>query len=135
MLANNLLRMRLNNSVYYKIITTPGLWRHKWRPIIFVIIVDYFSIKYVGDNHLHHLRTVLTNHYTIAEDLDRNKISGIDLKWNHTKIHAQRTCCLSMDRYIANLLLKYRHKAPTKPQLSPQCHREINYGSKEQLVA
>ena len=33
------------------------------------------------------------------------------------------------------LLLKYGHKSPTKPQLSPHRHREINYGSKEQLVA
>ena len=29
MLANNLLRTRLNNAVYYETTTTPGLWRHK----------------------------------------------------------------------------------------------------------
>ena len=40
-----------------------------------------------------------------------------------------------MDGYIANLLLKYGQKAPTKPQLSPHRHHEINYGSKEKLVA
>ena len=40
-----------------------------------------------------------------------------------------------MDGYIANLLLNYGHKAPAKPQLSQYRHREINYGSKEQLVA
>ena len=40
-----------------------------------------------------------------------------------------------MDVYIANLLLKYVHKAPAKPQLSPHRHRKINYVSKEQLVA
>ena len=40
-----------------------------------------------------------------------------------------------MDGYIANLILKYGHKAPAKPQISPHRHREINYGSKEQLVA
>ena len=40
-----------------------------------------------------------------------------------------------MDGYISNLLLKYGHKAPAKPQLSLHRHREINYGSKEQLVA
>ena len=39
-----------------------------------------------------------------------------------------------MDGYIANLLLKYGHKAPAKTQLSPHRHREINHGSKEQLV-
>ena len=40
-----------------------------------------------------------------------------------------------MDGYIANLILKYGHKAPAKPQLYPHRHRKINYGSKEQLMA
>ena len=134
MLANNLLRTCLNNTGYYKTTTTPGLWHHKWRPIMFVLIVDDFGIKYVGKNHIHHLRTVLTNHYTITEYLDGKTFSGIDLKWNHKKIHSQCTCRLSTEGYIANLLLKYGQKVPTKPQLSPHCHREINYGSKEKLA-
>ena len=74
MLSNDLLRTRLNNTGYYETTTTPGLWRHKWRPIMFVLIVDDFGIEYVGDHHLHHLRTVLTTHYTITEDLDRKNI-------------------------------------------------------------
>ena len=40
-----------------------------------------------------------------------------------------------MNGYIANLLIKYGHKVPAKPQLPPHRHREINYGSKEQLAA
>ena len=40
-----------------------------------------------------------------------------------------------MDSYIANLLLKYVHKAPAKHQLYLHRHRELKYGSKEQLVA
>ena len=40
-----------------------------------------------------------------------------------------------MDSYIANLHLKYGHKAPAKPQLSLHRHCKINYGSKEKLVA
>ena len=70
MLANDLIRTRLNNTGYYETTTTPGLWRHKWRPIMFVLIVDDFVIEYVGNNHLHHLRNFLTNHYTIMDDLD-----------------------------------------------------------------
>ena len=101
---------------------------------MFVLIVDDFRIEYVGDHHLLHLRTVITTHYTITDDLGRKCFSSIYLKWNYTKIHSQRICRLSMDSYIANLILKYGHKAPAKPQLSPHRHREINYGSKEQLV-
>ena len=72
MLSNDLLRTRLNNTGNYETTNTPGLWRHKWRPIMFVIIVDDFSIDYVGNHHLQHLRTVLTTHYTITEDLKGN---------------------------------------------------------------
>ena len=39
-LANDLLRTRLNNNGYYEKTTTPGLWRHKWRPIMVVLVVD-----------------------------------------------------------------------------------------------
>ena len=39
-LANDIIRVRLKKSGYYEVATTPGLWRHKWRPIIFGIIVD-----------------------------------------------------------------------------------------------
>ena len=113
MLANDLIRTRLNNTGYYETTTTPGLWRHKWRPIMFVLIVDDFVIEYVGNNHLHHLRNFLTNHYKIMDDLDGEKFAGINLKWNYTKIHAQHTCCLSMEGYIDNLLLKYGHKTLT----------------------
>ena len=34
-LANDLLRTRLNNNGYHETANTPGLWRHKWRPIMF----------------------------------------------------------------------------------------------------
>ena len=74
MMANDLLRTRLNNTGYYETTTMPGLWRRKWRPIMFVLIVNYFGIEYVGENHLHHLRTVLAKHYTITEDLDGEKL-------------------------------------------------------------
>jgi hypothetical protein len=42
-LANNLLCERHAEFDYYKAATTPGLWRHKWRPIMFALIVDDFA--------------------------------------------------------------------------------------------
>ena len=102
---------------------------------MFLLIVDDFGVEYVGDHHFSHLRTVITTHYTIAEDLEGNFFSVIDLKWNYTKLHSQLTCRLYTEGYIANLIPKYGHKASTKPQLSPHRHHEINLGSKEQLVA
>ena len=102
---------------------------------MFFLIVDNFGIKYVGDSHLNHLHTVLTDHYTITEDLGIFFLSDIELHWNYAKDHAQLTCCLSMDGYIDNLLLKFEHKSPTKPKISPHRHRDIVYGSKQQLAA
>ena len=48
-LANDLLRKRLDKAGYYEAATTPGLWRHKWRPVQFVLIVDDFGVEYVGE--------------------------------------------------------------------------------------
>ncbi len=45
-LANDLLTKRLAAHGYYQCATTVGLWRHKWWQILFVLIVDDFSIKY-----------------------------------------------------------------------------------------
>ena len=37
-----------------------------------------------------------------------------------------------MDRYIAKVLLKYRHPIPKKPQLSPHKQCEVIYVAREQ---
>ena len=50
-LANDLLSERLSAHGYYKCTTTPGLWRHKWRPIMFVLIIDNFGVQYTGRQH------------------------------------------------------------------------------------
>jgi hypothetical protein len=33
-----------------------GPWLHKTRPIAFTLIVDYFTVKYIGKQHAEHLR-------------------------------------------------------------------------------
>ena len=47
-LANDLLSDRLCEQGYFECATTPGLWRHKWRPIIFVLIVGDFGVQYTA---------------------------------------------------------------------------------------
>ena len=39
-LANDLLDTRLLKHDYCQFPQTPGLWRHKWRPVLFFLIVD-----------------------------------------------------------------------------------------------
>ena len=52
---------------YYETATTPGLWRQKWRPIMFCLIVDDFGVEYVGKQHADHLDMVLKKYHNITE--------------------------------------------------------------------
>ena len=47
-LANDPLDKCLGEHGYFQCATTPGLWRHRWHPVVFVLIVDNFGIQYVG---------------------------------------------------------------------------------------
>ena len=129
-LANDLLTKRLDTHGYYQCPTTPGLWRHRWRPILFALIVDDFGIQYEGQRHAHHLLEALQNDYKVTTDWSGSKFAGIDLKWDYQR----RTCRLTMKSYITDLLCKYNHQPPAKPQHAPHAHRDIIYGAKEQLL-
>ena len=131
--SNYLLRTRLEKAGYYEAATIPGLWSHKWRPIQFVLIVDDFGIKYVGKQQALHILKILQQNYEITTDRE-DFFSGIDLAWDYNDQHANRTCRISMNGYIKTVLLKYGHPRPIKAELSPHKHREVIYGSKEQLT-
>jgi hypothetical protein len=67
LLANQLLQKCLAPFGYYPARHTPGLWLHKTRPIAFSLIVDEFSVKYVGKRQADHLRNALLQHYELKE--------------------------------------------------------------------
>jgi hypothetical protein len=102
-LANKLLQDRLTNFDYYKAATTPKLWHHKWHTVMFALIVDNFSIQYVGDAHLDHLCQALKKDYKVSEEIDDTRFAGMILKWNYSPIHAKCSCRLSMPGYIHNI--------------------------------
>jgi len=97
---------------------------------MFVLIVDDFGIQYSDRRHAEHLLQALQQHYTVTTDWTGTKFAGIDITWDYNK----RTCRLTMDTYISTLLLKFDHPRPRKPQHAPHKHREIIYGTKEQLL-
>ena len=82
-LANYLLHKRLNKEGCFEASTTPGLWRHKWIPIQFMLIVDDFGVEYVRRKHSDHLALVLKKYHDISEYWEGKKISGIDLIWDY----------------------------------------------------
>ena len=92
-------------------------------PSNFFLIVDDFGIKYVGKRHALNLLKILEQHYEITANWEGKKFVGIDLEWDYTEQHSNRTCCISMNGYIDKLLIKYGHPRPCKPQISPHKHR------------
>jgi hypothetical protein len=55
LLANQILHKRLSPFGYYSARHTPGMWLYKTRPIAFSLLVDDFTVKYVGKQHADHL--------------------------------------------------------------------------------
>jgi len=97
---------------------------------MFVLIVDDFGIEYCDRRHAEHLLTALQETYKVTTDWTGTKFAGIDIAWDYKL----RTCRLTMNAYIADVLLKYGHTKPDKPQHAPHKHREIVYGAKTQLI-
>jgi hypothetical protein len=89
--ANNLLQGRLAKFEYYEAATTPGLWYHKWHPIMFALNSDDFAIQYVGNAHLDHLCQALKKHYKFSEEINGTRFAGMTLKWNYSPNHAKRS--------------------------------------------
>ena len=134
-LANDLLRTRLVAEGFYEAASTPGLWRHKWRPLQFYLIVDdfgveYVGVEYVGVEHFDYLLNLLKKFHGVQFNMAGNKLAGISIQWDYPG----KRCRLSMPGYIDNLLLKFKHPRPTKPRLLPYACLPISYGAKTQLT-
>jgi hypothetical protein len=84
LLANQLLQTRLAPLGYYPARHTPGLWLHKTWPISYTLVVDDFTVKYVGKQHAEHLRNALLLTYELTTDWTATVYSGMTLKWDYT---------------------------------------------------
>jgi hypothetical protein len=91
-LANKLIKQRLNAKGYYQCQHTPGLWRHVWRDIPFCLVIDNFGVKTTAREHIEHLKTTLKEHYTVAMDWDGSLFSRVNINWNYP----ERTVTLNM---------------------------------------
>jgi hypothetical protein len=130
LLANQLLQTRLAPFGYYPPRHTPGLWLHKTRPISFTLVVNDFTVKYVGKQHAEHLRDALLRTYELTTDWTATVYSGMTLKWDYKN----RTCDISMPGYLSNVLSKFQHDTPKHPQHSPSRYVTPVYGAKTQYA-
>jgi hypothetical protein len=115
LLANQLLQTRLNPFGYYPARHTQGLWLHKTRPISFTLVVDGFTVKYIGKQHAEHLQNALLRTYELATECTATVYSGMTLEWDYNT----RTCDISMPGYVSNVLSKFQHDSPKHPQHTP----------------
>jgi hypothetical protein len=120
LLTTQLLQTRLAPFGCYPARHTPRLWVHKTRSISFTLVVDDFTVKYVGKQHAEHLRNTLLRTYELTTDWNVTVYYGMTLKWDYTN----RTCDISMHGYVSNVLSKFQHDTP---QASPTHTLQIRH--------
>lgn len=131
-LAHQQLITNLHTHGYFPCQFTPGLWRHRWRPVSFTLVVDNFAIKYVGQNHAQHLIDALKSHYSsVAVDWSGDVYCGMSLDWNYQEKYVD----ISMPGYIHRALNKFQHSKPVKPQHSPYQYIIPNYKIHPQIAS
>ena len=64
---------------------TPGLWKHKTRPIAFALWVDDFGVKYIDIKDTLHLQMSLEKKYKVSTEWSGNKYVGLTLAWDYRK--------------------------------------------------
>ena len=128
-IANQELETHLAPFGYHPCPRTPGLWRHKTRPISFALVVDDFAIKYVGQEHKNHLLKALESKYKVTIDDQATQFCGISLTWDYRK----RQVTLAMPDYIPKLLHKLQYK-PKTPEHNPHTYKPPSYGKTIQYV-
>ena len=130
LLANQQLQKALQRYVYYPCMHTIGLWKHKWRPITFTLVVDDFGIKYEGKEHDENLLQCLNKHYEkITVYWTGNLYCGIHLTWNYE----QQWVDLQMTDYISNMLQRFKNLIPMKQQFYPHHWKPPVYGASTQF--
>ena len=105
-LANQLLRKRLEPHGYYEVEHTPGLWKHESLLIQFTLVVDNFGVKYVGKQNSMHLINSLKEDYEIETDWNGELYCRITLKWNYEEKYVDA----QMPGYTMKQIKKYKHK-------------------------
>jgi hypothetical protein len=80
LLANQSLQTRISPFGYYPVRHTPSIWLHQTRPILFTLLVDNCTVKYVGKQHAEHLRNALLHTYELTTDRTATVYSGMTLK-------------------------------------------------------
>ena len=96
----------------------------------FTLVVDNFGVKYVGEEHVIHLKHAVEKKYTVTSEWDGRRYIGITLDWDYKR----RQVHLSMPNYVTKALKQFKHKLQKK-QHQPYPSASIIYGAKNQYAA
>jgi hypothetical protein len=129
-IANERRTTHLAKYDYHPTPRTPGLWKHKTRPITFCLVVDDFGIKYIGQEHADHLINALQELYTCSTDWTGSLYCGLTIEWNYDEHYVD----ISMPNYVTAALHKFQHPMPTKPEHAPHAWNQPVYGTKQQYA-
>ena len=129
-LANKLLKERLETRGYKEVDHTPGLFKHKTRPVWFTLVVDDLGIKYIGRENVEHLIETLKGFYDLTVDWKGALYCGITLDWHYEEGYVD----ISMPTYVLKQLLRYAHERPRRPQHCPYEPKAIRYGKSSDIL-
>jgi hypothetical protein len=129
-LAQELLKKRLNKHGYCQSPITPGLWQHNFCLISFTLCVDNFGIKYVGCEHVEHLSGILKEHYKCSQDWGGARYLRMTINWDYIN----KSVHVSMLDYVPEALIRFQHTPLAKPQHQPYPHIKPMYGVTKQYA-
>ena len=105
--------------------TTPCLFKHVSRDIVFVLVVDDFGVKYHNRVDFDYLVSCLTSLYHVKAHPTGSKFLGFHLQHDRTA----RTLSVSYPGYIQTLLTRLRPNG-VAPASSPSLYTAPSYGSR-----
>lgn len=109
---------------------TPGLFVHETRDIAFALVTDDFLIQVVHDADLQHLIDTIQSKYKFKVDQMAKQFIGINLKWDYKRREVE----LSMDGYVKQALLEFKHNTPKHMHYGPSIITRPSFGKTTQMV-
>ena len=106
-ITNDRLVKHLAQYGYHPMLNTPALWMHETRNMSFALVVDDFSLKYVGKEHFDHLVVALKDLYEVTVDNEGSNLLSLTIEFDYKN----RTVDISMPGYVKKALLRFQHLA------------------------
>ena len=129
-IAHDDLVQHLQKHGYVRAGHTDGLFKHITRDITFTLVVDDFGIKYINQEDVKHLISIMRQKYTFKVDFDAKQYIGIHLDWNYKT----RELICSMRNYVKQALMELKHASSARQQHAPSRLDRPEYGAKIQYA-